>query len=1172
MPARKCLLTAAEFGPDFEEGRLVIVALPNRGAAGGGPTNRLFARCMSEVFFGGGMRFRRFCLSTLVFLLTLVLADGAAAQTQTTGSIGGLIRDQSGAFLPGVEIKAEEPSTAQARNTLSTETGAYTVPLLAPGRYTVSFSLAGFQTVINRNVVVNATEKVTLNVALSVAAVGTAIEVSSGAQLVQTESTTLGRVVDEKMTAALPLPTKNYTQLLALSTGTSASVPDTADLGRGSMNISANGASTSSNTFLLDGVDANNIHTNSARNNNVGSNGIPVPSTEVIREFKVQAGQYDAQFGRNAGANINVVTKSGTNNIHGSIYHYFRNDVLNANSFFFNKTGTPRPVLRQNQFGFTVGGPLKKNKSFFFLGFQLTRQINGASAANSSASFILPNIPAVRTAQTLGQIYAGQAGRNGGVEIAADGSNINPVAVALLNVRRPDGQFYIPSPTLAGSGVNYSVSVPARYNEQQVTLSLDHEFTPYQKASVRLFGANVPQTVPFSETLQVPGFPLFQDFKNRNASATYTWTITPTTVNEARVGFNRPAGRSKMTNPITIQQIGMLRSNAIEFPEIPQITVTGQLRLGEGTNSDQLTIPNSFTYQDTLSLNRGSHFIRIGFEARRYQTNLFNNAHFRGIMAFQSFPDFLLGLPAGPTASGGNGTSFSNIQSTDLDAGNSQRYFRATDISGFVQDDWKFSPRVSLNLGLRYDFMGPQYDRWGRVGQFDKRYYVTPPAGGQTSAGFVVAANTKFPVPGLPLVSNNLLDRTPKNNWAPRLGLVLRPFKDRPTVVRMGYGIFYDRISNNLILQLLSSPPFKTHLSASGTSIAYASFQTPFPSLPANQTYPIVPAIYGLPNTADRPSLSVTSLDPDLGTPYLQHYSVNIQHELAQNLLLEIGFVGSKGAKLRSNRNYNLPLLASPENPVNGITTNTAGNAPQRVPFIGFTPTGVSYIQTGGNSIYNSVQLSVTKRLSNGLQFLSSYTFGKSIDDTGGGREERVLNRGLSDFDRPHRLTVSYLYELPLKGHFLLEGWQVSGVVTAQSGTPFSITDSSGAQLYGATNSRANFAAGQTTETATLSGKVTDRLDRYFNTAAFARPGLEWGTAGVGVLRGPSQSNLDFALVKTTRFMESRSVEFRTEVFNVTNTPSFANPSGAITSGAFGSISSTVNNARLIQFGLRILY
>ncbi len=938
------------------------------------------------------------------------------------------------------------------------------------------------------------------------------------------------------------------------------------------MNISANGASTSSNTFLLDGVDANNIHTNSARNNNVGSNGIPVPSTEVIREFKVQAGQYDAQFGRNAGANINVVTKSGTNVLHGSVYHYFRNDVLNANSFFFNKTGTPKPVLRQNQFGFTVGGPLKKNKSFFFLGFQLTRQINGASAANSSASFILPAIPAVRTAQTLGQIFAGQAGRNGGIAVAADGSNINPVAIALLNTRRPDGQFYIPSPQVAGPGVNYSVSVPARYNEEQVTLNLDHEFTSSQKASLRMFGANVPQTVPFSETSQVPGFPLFQDFKNRNASATYTWTMSPTTVNEARTGFNRPAGRSKMTNPITVQQIGMSRSNMVEFPEIPQITVTGQFRVGEGSNSDQLTIPNSFTYQDTVSLTRGAHFMRIGFESRRYQTNLFNNAHFRGIMAFQSFPDFLLGLPAGPVTSGGNGTSFSNIQSNDLDAGNSQRYFRATDISGFVQDDWKFSPRVTLNLGLRYDFMGPQYDRFGRVGQFDKRYYVTPPANGQTSAGFVEPKNTKFPVTGLPLVSDNLLDHTPKNNWAPRLGMVVRPFKDRPTVVRMGYGIFYDRISNNLILQLLSSPPFKTHLSASGASIAYASFQTPFPNLPVNATYPIVPAIYGLPNTADRPALSVTSLDPDLGTPYLQHYSVNIQHEITKDLLLELGYVGSKGTKLRSNRNYNLPLLASPEQPVNGMTTNTAANAPQRVPYIGFTPTGVSYIQTGGNSNYNSMQLSLTKRLSYGLQFLGSYTFGKSIDDTTGGRDERYLNRGLSDFDRPHRLTFSYLYEIPSRGMFLFHGWQVSGVLTMQSGTPFTITDSSGAQLYGVTSSRANFNPGETAKTVQLSGKVTDRLERYFNTAAFGRPGLEWGTAGVGILRGPSQSNLDMALVKTTRFMESRSVEFRTEVFNVTNTPSFANPSGAITSAAFGSISSTINNARLIQFGLRILY
>src|SRR5262245_14930699 len=364
-----------------------------------------------------------FAFVLLVGLLIAAHPASVLAQTQTTGSISGSIKDQTGAFLPGVEVKAEQEGTNQSHDTISTETGTYTLALLPPGRYTITFSLPGFQTIINRGVVVNATEKVTVNATLQVATQGTAVEVSAVAQLIQSESTSLGRVIDERMTMSLPLPTKNYTQLLALSTGTASGVADTSALGRGTMNISSNGGRLVANTFLLDGVDANNIHSNTAENNTVGSNGVPIPSTEVLQEFKVQTGQYDAQYGRNAGASVNVVTKSGTNQFHGSLFEYFRNDVLNANNFFLNSTGTKRPVLRQNQFGGTVGGPIKKDKTFFFFGYQGTRQINGASASASNATLIMPQIPQVRTRATLGAQFGGGVGSGG-----AGNNNQNVIA------------------------------------------------------------------------------------------------------------------------------------------------------------------------------------------------------------------------------------------------------------------------------------------------------------------------------------------------------------------------------------------------------------------------------------------------------------------------------------------------------------------------------------------------------------------------------------------------------------------------------------------------------------------------------------------------------------------------------------------------------------------------
>jgi hypothetical protein len=1125
-------------------------------------------------------------IAILLVLSLLITAVTALAQTQTTGSITGAIKDQTGAFLPGVEIKAEEEGTGQTRNVISNDVGTYTLSSLPPGKYIVTFTLPGFQTIVNRNIVVNATERVTLNGTLQVANLGSTVEVMAASQLIQTETTTLGRVIDEKLTNALPLPTKNYTQLLALSTGTSADIADTAALGRGSVNISSNGGRFVANTFLLDGVDANNIHSNTAQNNTVGSNGVPIPSTEVLREFKVQSGQYDAQYGRNAGANINVVTKSGTNQFHGSLFEYFRNDVLNANNYFQNATGTRRPVLRQNQYGGTIGGPIRRDKTFFFFGFQGTRQINGAASSTSTASLALPQIPTTRTREALGAAFAGQTGANGGT-VAANGSNINPVALALLNVKLADGSYMIPSPqTSATSGVNYTASIPARYEEEQLTLSVDHEFSAKHKGALRLFGANVPQIVPFASTNAVPGFPLFQDFKNRNASLTYTYTMSPTTVNEARVGFNRPAGSSVLGDPTSVQAVGMNRVNAGKVTQLPQITVTGAFVLGYGNSADQKTIPNTFTYQDTLSLTRGAHFIRTGVEARRYQTNLFNRI-IRGSITFVNFRDFLLGMSAAET-----GTGRSNLNQVSLGSGITDRNYRATDFAGFFQDDWKITPRLTLNLGLRYDMLGFQYDTRGRSANYDLRLYQAPPAGGFTSAGFVQPEGTAFPIAGLPQVDRTFLEHPDKKNFAPRLGLAYRLLPDRNLVLRAGYGIFYERVSNQLALQLISGQPFLTNYSASGTAAAAATFQNPFPNLPSIEEHPVQPKIYAPPFTSDRPSNAPTTIDPNMHTPYLQQYSLNLQYELFKDMLWEIGYVGSKGTKLPLTRNVNQPLLASPERPVNGITTNTPENAAERVPLIGFSSTGFTQVQSQSDSSYNSLQTSMTKRLSYGLQFLAAYTWSKSIDNVSGSSGSTLASpggdatdmrqaRGLSEFDHRHRFTFSYVYGIPAWGFGLNDtmfgrkfftGWQISGVTTMQTGSPFNVTDVRGASLYGANNSRASWAPGATVETATLGGRTQDRLNAYFNKAAFQPAGLTWGNVGRDVMIGPGQQNVDISLSKSTPFLESRMIDWRMEVFNALNHANFANPNGAIDASAFGTITRTVTNSRLIQFGLKIVY
>ncbi len=1127
------------------------------------------------------MRGRVF-LSTVVSVFLLVQVGHA----QTSGTISGFVQDESKAVLPGVDIQAAQEGTGLLRSVVSTETGAYTIPLLPPGRYTVTFSLPGFQTVTSKDITVNATERVTVNAMLHVAGSSTAVDVSAGAQLVQAESTSLGRVIDERLTVALPLPTKNYTQLLALSTGASAPVADTATLGRGSVNISSSGARLVANGFMLDGVDANNIHQNMAKENTVGSNGAPVPSTEVIQEFKVQTSQYDAQSGRNAGSSVNVMTRSGTNQIRGVLFYYLRNDLLNANNFFFNKTGTPRPVLRQNQWGATIGGPIKHDKTFFFLGYQGTRQINGASTGDSQRSLVLPSIPQVRNAATLGAAFGDLAGRNGGTKIAPDGSNINPVALALLNYKLADGSYLVPSPQRSGPGVNYSLSIPARFREEQITLNLDHDFSATQRLSFRVFGSNDPQSKPFAQSNNPSGFQIDQDFKNRNVVVTDVWTINPKLVNEGRVGWNTPFGAITLPNGPYLQDIGMTRVNAVTVPQIPSITVTGAFTLGYGGSSPQTIDPTTWTFQDTLSLTKGAHTMRVGGEFRKHQTNVWTAA-LRGSMTFQSFPDFLLGLPGG---TGGTGVQFGNINSVSLISGIADFDWRAFDVGTFIQDDWKVSPRLTLNLGLRHDYMTFMWDKLGHTGNFDPRKFVQPATGGQTSSGFVMPENAPNPF-GLPVVPKTLVDRTPNKNFAPRIGLAWRPMESRPLVLRSGYGIFYERISNQWILQAASTPNIRTNLSASGADAAYATFQKPFRDIPPIEGHPRLPVVYGPPFNADRALLSATPIDPEASTPYLQQYSLNLQYEVMHDLLLEAGYVGSKGTKLPITHLINQAELASPEHPVNGWTVNTAANAAERVPYLGFSPSGLTMNRTSSDSRYNSLQTSLTKRFSRGLQFLMSYTLSKSLDNNSGasGSTTSSVNgdqtkmwqhKALSDFDRTHRFVISYVYQIPAWGFGLndtslgrkfFSGWQISGVTLKQSGAPFSITDGSGALFYGVP-SNANWVAGATVKTATLSGPTKDRLTRYFDTSAFTRAGNFFGDTGRNILRGPGQANVDVAIAKSTHVREAAEVEWRAEIFNALNTTNFSNPASAVESSSFGQITTTASNARLIQFGLRIIY
>ncbi len=1109
----------------------------------------------------------------------LFLAAAASLFGQTSGTISGSISDQSGAAVASAQVVAISTNTNERRQAVSSSSGQYSFPFLAPGEYRIEASLAGFSTSV-ATAVLAVTERIAVNLVLNPAGVTEKIEVSAAAPLLQTESAALGRVVDGNAMKELPLSSRNFTQLLALSPGTSGPLNDAGALGRGTQNISSGGARLGSNSVYIDGVDSVNIHSNTSNENAFASNGLVAPSPEAIQEFKVQTGLYDAQSGRSGGAAVVLVTRSGTPQFHGTLFHFLRNEAFNANSFFFNSTGQARPVLKQNQFGGNLGGPVIKNKTFFFFSYQGTQQRNGLSG---SSSLNLPLIPLDRSRLSLGRAFTGLRGTRGGPTIAADGSNINPVSLALLNLKLDNGQFVIPSPQQAVVGVNYAVSIPARYEENQYITNADHQLTSNNRLLFKSIISGQPAFQPLPAAT-VPGFGTTQDFKSRILSLTDTHILTPNLVNEARMGFSRLLGVVLQENKIPLSAIGMQRFNAKDFPDIPQITVTGVFSLGYSVNADQGVAQDTYHFVDTLSWIRGKHQIRTGVEMRRYVDDYYSNNRFRGSMTIQSFGDFLTGLPGTPTTQGGNGTGFSNINTSSVASGVTDRMDRITDLALYVQDDWKITSRLSLNIGIRWDYLGYAVDKQGRNGSFDTRLYQAPPAGGFTSAGFVQTSATQKPIPGIPKVANTLLDGEPNRNFAPRFGFAYK--LTEKIALRGGYGIYYDRLSNQLgLLEALSLPGYVRTDLQGAANVSY-SLQNPFPTLPARGEFPVVPQLFAPPYTTDRPAIGLNAVDPTLKTPYLQQWGLNAQYQVTPSTMVEAGYQGTKGSRLASQRLINQPILASATNPIGGQTTNTAANASLRVPYVGFSPTGLVWLETSTDSSYNSLQTSVTRRFSKGLRLLASYTWAKSLDNNSGsgtgatftqldGDQTRLsLNRGLSDFDRTHRLIVNFSYNLPYGrlNKRIFGDWQVAGVAILQSGTPISILDTSGAALYGTASSRASWAPGATIASAQGSGRTQDRLNQYFNTAAFVRAGNFFGDTGRNILRGPIQRNADLSINKKFTLTERVNLEWRSEFFNVLNIANFANPGGSITAASYGVIRNTTGNPRVVQFALKLAF
>lgn len=1145
-------------------------------------------------------------------LLLTVCAWSAFAQSPTAGRIAGTVRDPASALIVGAEVVVTSKGTGEERRVSTDEEGNYSVPLLPPGIYSVRIRANGFAQSVFDPVQVVITETTTVDANLSLAGADTvSIRVDA---LLQKDGAQLGRVVDSRTVTELPLATRNFMQILALSPGTSVSLPDNTALGRNSQNISVNGARVTQNDFEINGIDANNLNTNAAAS-------VAVPAPESIQEFKVQTSLYAAPFGRGGGGNVQAVTKSGSNDFHGAAYEYFRNDALNANNPFLKAAGVRRPTLQRNVFGGMLGGPIRTGRLFFFISYQGTRELNGASPNSLTSNVtIAPGLTNDRSTANLLATFKPRSSPT-----APPATAINPVALALLNAKLPDGQFLIPTPQADG---HYSGSAVSSYREDQFNTNVDYRVSDKNRLAVRFFLSNAPQFFALPNGgANVPGFGADQRQNNRLISFQDVHVLSARTLNEARAGYSFIRSDTIGQNPVRDSDLGIKRANAGAYPGLGLIRIgpngTNAVAIGNaGTNVDTENDASATTLVDILSLSRGQHTIRTGGQIILYRNNLTANNNRRGTITFQSFNNFLLGSAANSVYGDGINT----------------RILRAADYSFFVQDDWKFSRKLMLNLGLRYELDLPPSETRGALSTFDPALYkprmevdasgnpIGPPVGGFVQAGNVIP---QFDLPDAPNVSKRVLTSVDPNNFAPRVGFAYSPLDSETLVVRGGYGIFYSRPSAAYIGISINSPPTYTiRRSPTGATVPLAD---PFFPLPSQDQFPAF--VKGV-------SLAGQIFDRGLRTAYFQQYNGSVQYTLKRNLLIEVAYVGTRGVNLIRDISINQARLASPQHPIinavtgQSITTNTpaATNVALRAPFQGVEVGGFLQIQSTAQSTYNSLQMSLTRRLASGLQFLASYTFGRSIDNASGGSDsagevrdtiniagnqfDNRANRGVSDFDRTHRFVLSYLWDLPrpafaarsTAGRLLFSNWQVAGIFTAMSGLPIDITDGGAASFYGLSSGnnalvRPSWAPGGTNSTATSNIPA----GYFFNPLAFVRPvvltgqvipssngaatagatGTDFGNVGRNVLRGPRQTNVDFSVIKRFPIREFANIELRAEFFNLLNQVNFANPISNVSAvpatsidgntgrivgspGDFGRIISTSNNSRLIQFAIKL--
>lgn len=1107
-------------------------------------------------------RFRQFSL--LPFLLIFLWASPSWLFGQVDrGGIVGTVRDSSDAVVPDATVTITNTETNQSVKLTTDSAGSYVANLLRIGKYAVTAEKEGFQKTVQSNVEVGVNQVVRVDLVLQVGAVTQVVEVTGAPPLVQSETSSLGTIETERRIVDLPLNQRNFIALAYLGPGSHSGQTGTNASGgvfeneRGNAALSVNGLRVSNNNYLLDGVD----------NNEFGIGGvIAMPPPDAIQEFSIEENSMSAEFGR-GGAAVNVALKSGTNEIRGGAYEFVRNDKLDARNFF----DVERPPFRRNQFGFFLGGPIRKNRTFIFGDYQGIRIRQAQTFVSTVPTDLMRNGDfselgtAIYNPMTTDPNTGARQLMDPANPMTIPANRINPVGQKIVNL--------YPLPNLPGAGTfdNFLLNPKLINNQDSFDIRGDHRFREQDQLFVHYSFGDVDSIRPASLGDLGGDHCCPSKAKNRSQHAAAGWTHTfgPNLLNDLHGGAFRYLIRGLPLNfgKNVSEQLGIPNANRGDPTSsgLSFISVSGFQNLGDSLWTPEFAAENIFQIADTLSWVRGKHSLKFGIDFRRQQRNFFQTTAPRGWFDFSSLftqdlatgdggnglADLLLGLP----------TSF---QQDTLKGTYPTRYW---DLAGFVQDDFRVTPNLILNLGLRYEVHSPAN---GRIGNFDLERAIVVNAEGPNG---VPHAGVKFD----------------QNNWGPRIGLAWNPFGGKRTVVRGAFGIFYSP-EGNIFDDLGLSPPYLLvdsgvfnpgNIPASGQFIS--------DGFPATVTFPD-------PNV---PEGTVRTNGPKRVIPYILEWNFNIQHQFARDWMLQVAYVGTRGVRLWNHESSN---LNQPPQPLD--SNFSVGNFGR--PYFNRLP-GLDVVLPLNfpqlSLIYHAFQTSVNKRFSGGLNLLAAYTFAKNLGTADGNvgtvaiqnAYDIAAEKGPVPPDFRHRFIASYLYELPFGqgrrfgnnlpgvGDLILGGWQISGITLLRSGEAYTAFLS-----FDQTNTGAggrpdrihdpyDFSFDTPTQQALGCPGGRQTLECFYNQAAFTIPPLApgqtfarmYGNGGRTNLRGPDQTNFDFAILKNFRITERHTLQFRAEFFNLWNTPQFGMPDGTVDVPGGASVSSTMNDARQIQFALK---